>query len=87
MEPHQQPQQDRRCRSAEQPPESTGRRGPLPEHPDNHRAKQGNNEKAKQRLNVIHDAGELHHQICRANACPKTDDRAPATYAEALRYR
>src|ERR1039458_3524142 len=55
---HQQPEQDRRCRSGDQSPESSGGSGAPPQHPDDHRAEQGNDEEAKQCLDVIHDAGE-----------------------------
>src|ERR1035441_10366523 len=53
-------EKDRRCRSGDQSPESSGGSGAPPQHPDDHRTEQGNDEEAKQCLDVIHDAGELH---------------------------
>ena len=59
--------------------------GALPQHAQEDGAEQRRDEEAEQRLDVIHDAGELHHQVGRADADQHADDGAPAAHADVVR--
>src|SRR5712691_5036695 len=61
---------------------SAGR--PLPEHSEYDGTKQGSNEEAEQCLHVIHDAGELHHQVRRTHADQHAYHCGPATHVHVM---
>lgn len=66
----------RRGGADEQAPEAAARRGPLPEHAEDDCTKQRRDKDAEERLNVIHDAQELHGKVGRADANQHASDGA-----------
>src|ERR1017187_4947183 len=70
--------------SYQQAPETSLRGGALPQHAQQHGAEQRRDEEAEQRLDVIHDALEMHHQVGRANADQHAQDGAPAAHADVV---
>ena len=73
-------------------PQSNPKKPPGPvarfhKHAENDGAEQRSNEKTKQRLYIIHDAGELHHQIRGADANQHADHGRPPAHVHVVVVR
>src|SRR5262249_61985344 len=82
---HPAPQRDPAPGPRGKPPKPARRRGALPQHAEQHCAEEWRDEEAEERLHVIHDAGELHHEIRGADAYQHAENRAPAANADVMR--
>lgn len=63
-------------------PQNPGSRGTLPQHAKNHGAEQRSDEEAKQGLDVIHDALEIHHEIRSADGNGHANYGGPTAHAD-----
>ena len=84
---HQQEHGDGRSGAGQQSPESSGLGDALPHHAEQYGAKQRCDEESKERLHIIHNAGEAHHKIRGANANEYADQGAPAAHGNVMRIR
>ena len=84
IEPDPGPQGNSGHGPGQEAPEAAGRRGPLPEHPEQDRSEERDDEEAEQGLDVIHDAGELHHRVSGPDADEDSQDRAPSSHPDVM---